>query len=457
MPPALTFNTAVSFVTGTNWQAYAGESTMSHLSQMSGLVVAQFTAAAVGMSVALAVVRGILQFRRRACRRAFTRTCSGTSGSMSCAASCECCCRSPLLATLVMVSQGAMQNLHGNTAATTVEGGHPGDPRWAGGHPGSTQDTRDERRRLLQRRIRTSARPTRTGVTNAFELFLVAGDPVRPAVHVRTARRPATSGLHDRGRDGRAVARADRGRERSPKATAIATTRRLRSRPRHSSDRARRAATWKARRFASGRTDPCCRRSARWAPRQGSPPAELDSYTAGGGAWHSDRSCSVRSARAGSARGLYANARLRDGRRVHRWADGRTHAGATWARSSRPPRSSSSPCTCSSFPIVVLAGTAATVLMLVRRRRSALEPGQPRVHRDVLRLSHRRRTATVRHSPGSTRTPIGTTRHSVWRCSEVASCRSLSCWHWLDHSATNSSTHRRRRRCRRPDRHSPAC
>lgn len=62
--PALAFNAAVSFVTGTNWQAYAGETTMSHLSQLAGLVVAQFTAAAVGMSVAVAVVRGLVHRHR---------------------------------------------------------------------------------------------------------------------------------------------------------------------------------------------------------------------------------------------------------------------------------------------------------------------------------------------------------------------------------------------------------
>src|SRR5664280_583200 len=59
MSPALSFNTAVSFVTGTDWQAYSGETQASYLAQMAGLVVAQFTAAAVGISVALAVIRGI--------------------------------------------------------------------------------------------------------------------------------------------------------------------------------------------------------------------------------------------------------------------------------------------------------------------------------------------------------------------------------------------------------------
>lgn len=59
MSTLLSFNTAVSFVTGTNWQAYSGETQASYLAQMAGLVVAQFTAAAGGLSVALAVIRGI--------------------------------------------------------------------------------------------------------------------------------------------------------------------------------------------------------------------------------------------------------------------------------------------------------------------------------------------------------------------------------------------------------------
>ncbi|EHB58302.1 Potassium-transporting ATPase A chain [Mycolicibacterium rhodesiae JS60] len=62
MTPALAWNTAVSFVTNTNWQAYSGESTMSHLVQMAGLAVQNFVSAAVGMAVAMAVVRG---FARR--------------------------------------------------------------------------------------------------------------------------------------------------------------------------------------------------------------------------------------------------------------------------------------------------------------------------------------------------------------------------------------------------------
>nr|A3Q5E2.1 RecName: Full=Potassium-transporting ATPase potassium-binding subunit; AltName: Full=ATP phosphohydrolase [potassium-transporting] A chain; AltName: Full=Potassium-binding and translocating subunit A; AltName: Full=Potassium-translocating ATPase A chain [Mycobacterium sp. JLS] len=59
MTPALAWNTAVSFVTNTNWQAYSGESTQGHLVQMAGLSVQNFVSAAVGMAVAMAFVRGL--------------------------------------------------------------------------------------------------------------------------------------------------------------------------------------------------------------------------------------------------------------------------------------------------------------------------------------------------------------------------------------------------------------
>ena len=58
MTPGLAWNTAVSFVTNTNWQAYSGESTQGHLVQMAGLAVQNFVSAAVGMAVAIALVRG---------------------------------------------------------------------------------------------------------------------------------------------------------------------------------------------------------------------------------------------------------------------------------------------------------------------------------------------------------------------------------------------------------------
>src|SRR5689334_286741 len=56
--PDLAFNTAASFMSNTNWQAYSGESTMSYFVQMAGLTVQNFASAAAGMAVAVAVIRG---------------------------------------------------------------------------------------------------------------------------------------------------------------------------------------------------------------------------------------------------------------------------------------------------------------------------------------------------------------------------------------------------------------
>src|SRR5262249_56319772 len=57
--PASAFNTAVSFTTNTNWQFYTGEQTMSYLTQMAGLAWHNFTSAATGLGVALALARGL--------------------------------------------------------------------------------------------------------------------------------------------------------------------------------------------------------------------------------------------------------------------------------------------------------------------------------------------------------------------------------------------------------------
>ena len=59
MPPDLAFNTAISFVTNTNWQAYSGETAVSYLTQMAGLTWHNFMSAGVGMAVAIAFIRGL--------------------------------------------------------------------------------------------------------------------------------------------------------------------------------------------------------------------------------------------------------------------------------------------------------------------------------------------------------------------------------------------------------------
>src|SRR5258706_5319639 len=61
VPPDLAFNTAASFTTNTNWQAYSGESTMSYLTQRAGLEYHIFVPAATGIALAIAFIRGIAQ------------------------------------------------------------------------------------------------------------------------------------------------------------------------------------------------------------------------------------------------------------------------------------------------------------------------------------------------------------------------------------------------------------
>jgi K+-transporting ATPase ATPase A chain len=109
---ALAWNTAASFTTNTNWQSYTPETTMSYLTQMAGLAYHNFLSAAVGIAVAVALVRGI------------KRTSSSTIGNFWVDVT-----RSILyvlvpacvIFALVLVWQGVPQNLHPYTQATTLE------------------------------------------------------------------------------------------------------------------------------------------------------------------------------------------------------------------------------------------------------------------------------------------------------------------------------------------------
>ncbi|MCX0498597.1 potassium-transporting ATPase subunit KdpA [Erwinia billingiae] len=109
----LALNTAVSFVTNTNWQAYAGESTLSYFSQMVGLTVQNFLSAATGIAVAFALIRG---FANRSLGtlgnawRDMTRITLYVLLPLS------------LLIALFFVSQGTLQNVNGYLDLTTLQG-----------------------------------------------------------------------------------------------------------------------------------------------------------------------------------------------------------------------------------------------------------------------------------------------------------------------------------------------
>jgi K+-transporting ATPase ATPase A chain len=118
----LSFNTAVSFSTNTNWQSYGGESTMSHLSQMLGLAVHNFVSAAAGMAILAAFIRGLAR-RRASTLGNFWVDLTRTTTRILLPAC--------FVFALILVSQGVIQNLHGFTEATTVEGSSqliPGGP-----------------------------------------------------------------------------------------------------------------------------------------------------------------------------------------------------------------------------------------------------------------------------------------------------------------------------------------
>ncbi len=111
--PDLAFNTAASFTTNTNWQAYGGESTMSYLTQMAGLAFHNFVSAAAGIAVAIAVIRGFVRKTTNTIGNFWfdlTRTTLWVLLPIS------------IVFALVLVWQGVPQNLSPYTHAKTLEG-----------------------------------------------------------------------------------------------------------------------------------------------------------------------------------------------------------------------------------------------------------------------------------------------------------------------------------------------
>jgi K+-transporting ATPase ATPase A chain len=120
--PDLSFNTAASFVTNTNWQAYSGESALGHLVQMAGLAVQNFVSAAVGIAVVAALIRG---FSRKKTDRVgnfwqdLTRVVLRVLLPIS------------VVMAVVLVAAGTVENFHGFESITTIAGQHqsvPGGP-----------------------------------------------------------------------------------------------------------------------------------------------------------------------------------------------------------------------------------------------------------------------------------------------------------------------------------------
>jgi len=163
VPPTLAFNTAVSFVTNTNWQNYSGETTMSHFTQMVGLATQNFVSAAVGLAVAVALIRGLTRRRSATIGNFWVDLTKATLRILL-----------PLafVAALVLVTQGVVQNLDGNTPVKTVQGVTQQIP---GGPVASQEAIKELGTNGGGFYNANSAHPFESpnGFTNIFEIFLL--------------------------------------------------------------------------------------------------------------------------------------------------------------------------------------------------------------------------------------------------------------------------------------------
>ncbi len=109
----VSFNTAVSFMTNTNWQSYGGETTLSYFVQMAALTVQNFVSAAAGMAIAIALVRGFARRQQNTIGNFWVDLVRGVVYILL-----------PLsiAGALILCSQGVIQNFHPYTTATTLEG-----------------------------------------------------------------------------------------------------------------------------------------------------------------------------------------------------------------------------------------------------------------------------------------------------------------------------------------------
>ncbi|MFI1338166.1 potassium-transporting ATPase subunit KdpA [Streptomyces sp. NPDC020845] len=161
--PDQAFNTAASFVTNTNWQSYYGEQAMGHVVQTAGLAVQNFVSAAVGMAVAVALVRGFARSRTGELGNFWTDLVRGTIRILVPVAA---------IAAVVLVSCGAIQNFSGIHEVGQFMGG---SQQWNGGAVASTEAIKELGTNGGGIFNANSAHPFEnpTPFTNLFEIFLI--------------------------------------------------------------------------------------------------------------------------------------------------------------------------------------------------------------------------------------------------------------------------------------------
>ncbi|WP_405895078.1 potassium-transporting ATPase subunit KdpA [Streptomyces sp. NBC_00104] len=162
------FNTAASFVTNTNWQSYYGEQAMGHVVQVGGLAVQNFVSAAVGIAVAVALVRGFARSRSGELGNFWSDMVRGVTRILL-----------PLafVAAIVLVACGAIQNFSGIHEVGQFFNGHSmgGAQQWNGGAVASTEAIKEVGTNGGGVFNANSAHPFEnpTPFTNLFEIFLL--------------------------------------------------------------------------------------------------------------------------------------------------------------------------------------------------------------------------------------------------------------------------------------------
>ncbi|WP_405651724.1 potassium-transporting ATPase subunit KdpA [Streptomyces sp. NBC_00019] len=170
--PDQAFNTAVSFVTNTNWQSYYGEQTMGHVVQTAGLAVQNFVSAAVGIAVAVALVRGFARSRTGELGNFWSDLVRGVIRILV---------PFSVLAAIVLVACGVIQNFSGIHEVGQFFNGHGmgGSQQWNGGAVASQEAIKEIGTNGGGYFNANSAHPFEnpTPFTNLFEIFLILAIP----------------------------------------------------------------------------------------------------------------------------------------------------------------------------------------------------------------------------------------------------------------------------------------
>src|SRR6476620_8496223 len=166
--PVTAWNTAASFVTNTNWQNYGGESTMSYLTQMGGLAVQNFLSAAVGLAVAIAMIRGFTRSRTDKLGNFWVDLTRGTIRVLL---------PISVIGAIILIAGGLIQNFADYHTITTLAGGHQVIP---GGAVASQEVIKELGNNGGGFYNANSAHPFENPnpFTNIFEIFLLLLVPV---------------------------------------------------------------------------------------------------------------------------------------------------------------------------------------------------------------------------------------------------------------------------------------